>query len=171
VKGFKVFIAFILMSLIFSSAAVAKDDSFRASVEKLLILMKVDKYMDQSFEQIKPIILERIQEMSSGELTKEQSKTMEKYMEKLFNLMKAEMSWDKIKEDYIELYMSVYTKEEVNELIKFYQSPIGQKTIEKMPVIMEKSTEISYKYLMNMIPKIEELAAEMQEEFSSCSKN
>mgnify|MGYP001273968172 FL=1 len=92
-------------------------------------------------------------------------------MEKLFNLMKAEMSWDKIKEDYIELYMSVYTKEEVNELIKFYQSPIGQKTIEKMPVIMEKSTEISYKYLMNMIPKIEELAAEMQEEFSSGSKN
>jgi hypothetical protein len=37
------------------------------------------------------------------------------------------------------VYMDTYTKEEVKEIIKFYDSPIGKKVVEKSGGLAEKS--------------------------------
>jgi hypothetical protein len=104
------------------------------------------------------------------DLTEEQTRLMEKYFDKIFNVMKEEMSWDKMKDDFILLYMSVYTEAEVNELIDFYESPIGRKTLEKLPLLMEKSVAISQKYPMNMMPKIQEITMEMMNEVQAATE-
>lgn len=73
--------------------------------------------------------------------------------------------------NFIQLYMSVYTEAEINKLIVFWESPIGQKTIEKMPLIMQETTAISHKYIMKITPKIVEIAEEMAAEIRNIRNN
>ena len=167
-KRFNIFflVTFITLTL-FISGASAQADTHRASIEKLLVLMNQDQLMEEMFPQIKQMLA---QQFEQTDLTEEQSRLMENFFDKIFNVMKEEMSWDKMKDDYIQLYISVYTEEEVNELIAFYESPIGRKTIEKMPLLMEKSMAISQKYTMNMMPKIQKIALEMAEEIQATTE-
>lgn len=162
-KRMKCLFLMMLITLIFSLNVAASGDTHRASVEKLLLLTKQDQLLEQTFPQIKQLVLQQIQQT---ELSQEQSRLMEEYFNKIFDVMKDEMSWDKMKDDFIQIYMAVYTEQEVNELIAFYESPIGQKTVEKMPQLMQESMAISQKYTMNMMPKIlaiaEEMAAKIQ---------
>lgn len=72
--------------------------------------------------------------------------------------------------NFIQLYMSVYTEAEINELIAFYESPIGQKTLEKMPLLMQESMAINQKYTMKIMPKIIEIAEEMAAEIQNDSE-
>lgn len=52
-KNFKLFILFlIVLVMIFSFGISASADSSRDSVEKLLLVMKQDQLMNQTFEQI-----------------------------------------------------------------------------------------------------------------------
>jgi hypothetical protein len=166
----KSMIVFMVMTLIGSLGVSAQEISFHDSVEKLLLLMKTDKIVDQSFEQIKPWVLQQIQQTNTTQISAAQSQIIENYTGKVFNVIKDEMSWDKIKEDYIQVYMSVYTQEEVQELIKFYQSPIGQKTIEKMPLLMQQSMAISQKYMKNILPRLQAITQEMKTKIENSSK-
>jgi hypothetical protein len=167
-KRFSIFflVTFITLTL-FVFGVSAQADTHRASVEKLLILMNQDQLMEQMFPQIKQMVMQQFEQM---DLTEEQTRLMEKYFDKIFNVMKEEMSWDKMKDDFILLYMSVYTEAEVNELIDFYESPIGRKTLEKLPLLMEKSVAISQKYPMNMMPKIQEITMEMMNEVQAATE-
>jgi len=40
---------------------------------------------------------------------------------------------------YVSIYAKYYTESELDELIKFYRTPIGQKVIANTPLIMEES--------------------------------
>lgn len=142
-------------------------DSYYESVEELLLLMKVDENLAYTFAQLRPILLEQFQAMMDGDVTSEQVQIMEKYMGEMLDMMEEEMSWEKIKDDFIHVYMSVYTEEEIQELIKFYQTPVGQKTIEQTPVLMEQSMEISQKYLFATLPKLQSIAEKMEAELKA----
>ncbi len=47
-----------------------------------------------------------------------------------------------IKEKMIKLYAANFTTEEINELNKFYSSPVGQKFLEKSPGLMKLGAQI-----------------------------
>ena len=105
-KKFKVIILAALFTLAFSVGVFAKEDTHRAAIEQLMTLMKVDHIYEQMYPQIKQLVLQQLQQINTPQ---EQSPIVEKYFNKLFDAMKEEMGWDKMKEDYIQLYMSVYT--------------------------------------------------------------
>jgi hypothetical protein len=161
-------LSLIVLVLVCSIGTSVSAESSRDSVEKLLLLTKQDQIINQTFEQFKPLILQQFQQMS---LTKEQSQIIDKYMGKMLDVMKEEMNWDQIKGDFIQIYTSVYTEEEIQEMIKFYQSPVGRKLIEKTPLIVQQSMALSQKYVQNILPKIQELTQEMAEEIKNNSKD
>lgn len=139
------------------------------SVEELFRLMKFEENLAYSFAQIRPMLFEQFQQGIPEDLNPEQIKIMEKYIGKLMDLMEEEMGWAKIKDDFIQVYMSIYTEEEIQELIKFYQTPVGQKTVAQTPVLTQKTMEITQKYLMATLPKVQALAEEMQAEIEAAS--
>jgi hypothetical protein len=58
-----------------------------------------------------------------------------------------------IPEIYYPVLKKHFSEEEVQQLIKFYQSPLGKKTIKEMPVIMSESSRMlnqSSKYVPNI---------------------
>ena len=165
-KKFKAIVWVTVIILTFSLGVAAQEDSHRASVEKLLQITDQDQLLEQIYPQIKQLILGQVQQL---DVPQEQTPLIEEYFDKIFNVMKEEMAWDNIKDDFIQLYMSVYTEAEINELIAFYESPVGQKTLEKMPLIMQESMAISQKYTMKMMPKILEIAEEMTAKIENAS--
>jgi hypothetical protein len=71
--------------------------------------------------------------------------------------------WDKIKEDIIDIYVDVFTKEELEGIIAFYKTPVGQKLIKKQPELMQKSMEIIQKQLTTIMPKVQKAIQDMKE--------
>jgi len=74
------------------------------------------------------------------------------------------LSWEGVKEDYVKIYIAVFTEEEIRALINFYQSPIGQKLVSKQPELMEKSMELSQKRFMEIMPRLMSLMQEAMPE-------
>ena len=103
------------------------------SVEELLLIMKIDENLSNSLAQIRPMILQQFQQATPEEMTPEQVQVMEKFIGRLLDLMEEEMRWEKIKDDYIQVYMSIYTEEEIQELIVLPDAG-GTKTIDQMPI-------------------------------------
>jgi uncharacterized protein len=47
-----------------------------------------------------------------------------------------------LEDQMVKLYAEIYSEEELRELIAFYRSPIGRKTLAKMPEIMRRGGEL-----------------------------
>lgn len=65
-------------------------------------------------------------------------------------------SWEQVRELYADIYMEVFTEEEMRELIRFYRSPLGQKVLAKTPDLMQISLEKTEALLYREIPKLQE---------------
>lgn len=68
----------------------------------------------------------------------------------------AEISSDKMTDIYIPIYAKYYTESDLDELIKFYKSPIGQKTLTVMPALMKESMEAGGKMGREVAIQIQE---------------
>ncbi|MDQ1163494.1 hypothetical protein QE422_003862 [Chryseobacterium sp. SORGH_AS 447] len=53
-----------------------------------------------------------------------------------------EVSSEEFSNLYIPIYAKYYTESELDELIRFYKTPIGQKVLVNTPLIMKESVEI-----------------------------
>lgn len=69
---------------------------------------------------------------------------------------KAEMSSDELMKEIAAVYSKYYSEEEMMDLIQFYNSPIGQKTLEITPALTGETMQIGQRYGMQVIQKISE---------------
>ncbi|HAO06569.1 MAG TPA: DUF2059 domain-containing protein [Chryseobacterium sp.] len=65
-----------------------------------------------------------------------------------------EVSAEEFSKLYIPIYSKYYTESDLDELIKFYKTPIGQKTISNMPLIMNESMEVGREWGQNLAKKL-----------------
>ena len=69
---------------------------------------------------------------------------------KFWDALAAEISTDDFVADfvneYIPLYDRYFTNEEIKEMIAFYETPLGKKTVTLMPQINEDAMQIGIKY-------------------------
>ena len=52
----------------------------------------------------------------------------------------------------VPVYAKYYTVEEINQMLEFYSSQVGQKQIELLPVIMEETVQVSLQYFQDKLP-------------------
>jgi hypothetical protein len=62
--------------------------------------------------------------------------------------------------EMVPLYAETYTLDELRQLIAFYSSPLGQKMLAKMPMLMNRGMEISQRVMM---PRIQKAMAQSQQ--------
>jgi len=67
---------------------------------------------------------------------------------------------DMVTEDKVKLYDKNYSKEEINKLIEFYKSPVGQKYVNTTPEI---TNEIMTKVLKKYLPEMQKKANSKEE--------
>jgi hypothetical protein len=65
------------------------------------------------------------------------------------------MSWASLKDDMAKVYMTEFSEPELNDLNKFYQTPLGKKVVERMPALMAKGAEIGQKRVQEHLPELQ----------------
>ena len=73
------------------------------------------------------------------------------------------MSWDKLKPEYMKVYADVFSEEEITGIVAFYKTPIGHAMLDKMPLLMSKSMEISQRRMAGLMPEIQRQMQEVMQ--------
>lgn len=137
-----------------SRSALAQDGTYTAShreaVRQLMEVTHVRELTEQSGDA-----------MLKGQL--QQMPQLAPYANVLQDFYREQMSWTALEPEYTRLYLELFTEPEVRELITFYQSPLGQKLLAKMPVLMTKSSELATRRIQAGMPQLmQRMQAAMQ---------
>lgn len=135
----------------------------RALAEELIKITDGDTVMEKMKAQVTMIFQQITAQMNVAEADKPK---LEKYSKRFDAILKEDMAWDKVKEQYLDLYTKVFTEEETKGLVDFYKSDLGKKVTAKMPELMQQSMTVSRSYMQTVVPKLEALTEEMRKEFA-----
>ncbi|EXB26196.1 MULTISPECIES: DUF2059 domain-containing protein [Acinetobacter] len=163
----KLFITIILGTVI-SIPAFAQPAS-KDSIKQLLKITKSEQFLGQMSPQISNMMHSSIEKFTQGkQLTTKQELALVNYSQELGKIMQEELTWAKLEPEMIKIYAEEFTQQEIDGMIQFYKTPVGQSTIDKMPIVMQKSMQVGYKQMDAITPKImqaaEKFAKEMQAE-------
>jgi hypothetical protein len=142
-------------------AAAAANEIERTMVEELLRLTKVEENQAAILGQMEKFIADQYAAIDAPEADKER---IAKFHKRTFDLVMDEMRWDRLKEDFVDLYVKVFTQEELAGMITFYRTPAGQALVTKLPLLMQEMMTISQSRMQSLMPRIEALVKEAVED-------
>ena len=144
----------LLASLIFASLAHCAPAS-EESIDRLLVASKVEKMLDTMLVNVDQVMRRSMEASTQGQqLSPEQRRVIDATAAKFVQVMREEMTWDKMRPLYVQIYQESFTQEEIDGLIAFYESPAGVAFVEKMPFVMQKSMSIMQSRLAPMMEKM-----------------
>ena len=87
-----------------------------------------------------------------------------KHMHELNQLIRTELSWQQLEQPMIAIYSSVFTEEELQGIIAFYQSDAGQKMVKRQPELMQATMAVMQEQSMLLMPKMKQLVEKQSKE-------
>jgi hypothetical protein len=159
-----------LKSLLFSSIAVflaasgalAQDAAKKAKIDEMFRLVKIDELMPQMMSEMKAMAAQQISGMN---LPDEANAAAQESQRRIMDLITEKMSWEKVKPAYVQLYIEIFTDEELDGILAFYRSPAGRAMLEKMPRLMSKSMALAQKQMADMQPEIQKITKELEAKY------
>lgn len=131
--------------------------SHAQAAEELLEAIEISKVMDRSID----VMLEA-QLRADPKLAKIED-VLRQFMGKYLSL-------ESLKPGMVKLYTEAFTEEELHELVAFYRTPLGKKTVTLMPELMEKGAILGQKAIQEHLPELQEAVAKKMKESSGSSE-
>jgi hypothetical protein len=140
----KILLSLVLGLAVFLQPTLVRADeaSHKAAAESLLALMDMDKLMSQSVDQML-------------QMQVKQNPSIAPYEAQMKAFLNKYMSWASMKDDMVKIYTGEFTEQELKDLTAFYKTPLGKKTVEKMPQLMVKGAELSQKRMQEHLPELQ----------------
>lgn len=175
---FKAIFAFALLSFLAGTAfAQSKiSDEKKVLIKELLAVthsvqnsegvvnLMVDQIEKETVETLKPMI-ERNSSLSSAKkaaLQKEMIDSSKRAAERMRELFREKIDYGRLIEEVSEeIYDAHYSNDELKDLIAFYESPTGQKTVRITPQILSESM---LKTSQRLSPQIQEIVKQVVDE-------
>lgn len=158
----RVGLVILIISLLTVQMNSAFGESNRAQVEELITLINTKQTFDQAFAQAKQMAISNVRKMKIVQGREAEAAGV---INGLTDLISKEMSWNSFKDDYIAIYSSLFTDEEIEGLLQFYKSPLGRTYLGKLPEVMQKAVAINQQRLPKIQAKIRKYLEENQELF------
>jgi uncharacterized protein len=130
------------------TAVRADEKSHRQAAENLLGLMNMDKLLTDSLDQML-------------QMQMKQNPAIAAYEPQMRAFFAKYMSWASLKEDMVKIYMAEFSEQELKELLAFYQTPVGKKTIQKMPSLLAKGAELGQQRVQQHLPELQQAIQEV----------
>ncbi len=160
--------SFLSVALVLGCAlsARADDPSKQAKAAKLVDTMHMEKNMSLMMDSVSTHMKQSFSAALGDKATPKQRQIFDGFMSKVLQLLQTQMSWSVLKPEMIKLYVNNFTEEELDGLNTFYSSPVGQSTLEKMPVTMQQSMGTMQAHMATLEPQMrvlqENFAKQMQ---------
>jgi uncharacterized protein len=154
----------LILSVVLASFAHAHEQrASEASVKKLVQVMGMQKTLGKLLPQMEAM-LQKMQEsaLKGDKLTDKEQEVVIRYQAKSWRLIQEELSWEKVEPVYIQAYLEVFTKEEVDGLIIFYSSEIGQALVDKLPVLTQKTMQEIQPRMAGLLPVTKSMQQELK---------
>ena len=160
---------FVLMAIgiILLSADVSKgaEKSHYEAARKYIEITKEEEKNVQMLELIRSSMYKQLEtDMSKYSLSEKHKPIFQKYMKRITDVITEELTWEKLHDDFIEIYVEVYSEKELKNLIKFFESPTGKMYIEKEQIALRKRGERSQRFTGKVIQRVRQIWKEMAAE-------
>jgi hypothetical protein len=153
---------FLLSVPVISAANQNKSDIL---AEKFLVVTRQKEQNRKLLDLLKTQMSQQMKRLSKANNWDEnQRKLIEKYTNKMTNILMEELSWEKIKGNHLKIIKSIYSDEELRSLIQFFESELGQLYINKQQIAMQKLGESSQNVMQNITRRIRAIEQEMKRE-------
>ena len=124
-------VAFALTIPAFAQTSPTEDKT--ANVRRLLTLMGAEKLQASIIDQFMNIF------KSSFAKTARPDERSQKILDRMTTLFTEEVKKADFLQMTADLYSKNFTNDEIKELIQFYESPVGRKTIQVLPTVTQES--------------------------------
>jgi len=164
-RSFRIVLASAALALACTAPAYAAPPS-DASLNQLLEVMHARNMYDTMQHQVeamvKPMFEQALQ--SDGDLTPEQRQRAEQFADgfskRMLVALHEEFDWNFMRDVMLDIYRTTLTQEEVDGMISFYGSPVGQSVITKMPQVTQKYLLFTQQRMGPMMQKMKQAAME-----------
>jgi hypothetical protein len=125
------------------------------SVNALLVATKAGRTLETMYRLMGQSMRRGMDlELQGKELTDAQKRVLDDMLAQFDTALREEMSWDKVRPMFVEIYRDTFTQEEVDGLLAFYRSKLGAALIDKMPLVMQKSSAATQARLLPLINRM-----------------
>jgi hypothetical protein len=158
----KILIALATLVLTLAPLQAELADSHRASIEKLIAVLKVQEQFEASLvagfeaglgsssDQIKSLPQEQ-QDKFNNAITKVKAVLLEM------------MSWEKMKPDLVEVYGKTFSEQEAKDVIAHMETPVGQMIVSKQAGMVASVMQMTQAKTQAIMPQVMKI---MQEEMT-----
>ena len=131
-----------------------------ASIEALLVANNTKQALDTANAGImtrmqQEMVRSVIAENRGAPPTAQQRQAMDKVSPEVGKILREELSFEKVKPEYIVLYQQQYTQEEVDKLLALSKDPVYAALMRKAQAVNERSAQIMAGKLPVILKKIE----------------
>ncbi|NTX41461.1 DUF2059 domain-containing protein [Myxococcus sp. CA033] len=135
--------------------------SHNAAAEKFLTLANADKQGTQVYMQVHQMFTQRFEQ---AKVPPSKNQVLDSYRAQADAALDNAIGWKKIKPKMVDLYTATFTEDELSELIKFYESPLGKKVLREMPKVTQQSAQLTQQSLEPAVPVVNKLLENMAKE-------
>lgn len=141
------------------------------SIDKLLGIMHAEKMLDAMRPQIDNMMKSSMEQAAQGKtVSPEEQKILDNFRAKATAIVQNELTVEKLRPMYVDIYSKNFTQEDINGLIAFYESAPGKAYIEKMPMVMQSIMADMPKRLNPMMQEMQKATEEMKKELADLKK-
>ncbi len=143
--------------------AQASQPASKASIEQLLEITETKQMYEATMQEMTKMVDQSTARIMNRIPAEKQAK-FKKAMVQLDTIIKEEMSWDKMKSQYVQIYMETFTQQEIDDLAAFYQTPSGKSFIKKQPMVIQRTSAISQEKMGVMMERFSSMMQQVMAE-------
>ena len=159
---------FVVVLCLASLQARADDASKRAKVQELFTVMHVDRVSEQITGTVRRQLEASMHNLpGASEATPAQKKLLTDYESHVMALVDGSVNWKVLQPQMVDLYSSTYSEPEIDGILAFYKSSVGQTMLAKTPELTQKSMAITQTKLQALQPKISEMSQDFAKQYAA----
>ncbi len=93
-----------------------------------------------------------------------------KMQDKVFGLLSSRLQWQKLKPQFAQVYSDTFSTDELSGIAGFYKSPAGQASINKMPSLIQKCSQIGQQQMAGAGPEIQKMMTDFMDDLKKRSQ-
>lgn len=142
--------AILVCCLLFPMMGFASSDSHRRAAEELLIATNMKETLDRTIVQI--VNMQARQNPKLAQIKHVMVKFFRKYM-----------GYESTKHDLVQIYVEEFTESELKQITAFYRTPVGQKSVRKLPALMQKASAMNMAKVRQHMPELQAMIKQEME--------
>lgn len=125
---------------------------------ELMKLTNVEQTLAGMRAQIDDMMAAQLQSLNVPESKKDR---VEQHRKKINALVSSEMSYAKMKDAYADLYVSLFSLDDLRGIVAFYGSPAGKAYVQNEPELVKKVMLLAQQRMQKVAPQVQQLNSEL----------